>query len=48
MSFTAILFPGQGSQTPEMRDAVGDARPDLLELAFEIVGEDPFARPREH
>jgi [acyl-carrier-protein] S-malonyltransferase len=47
MSFTAILFPGQGSQTPEMRDAVADVRPDLLELAFEIVGEDPFARAEE-
>ncbi len=44
MSRTAVLFPGQGSQTPEMRDAVADARPDLLELALEVVGEDPFAR----
>jgi [acyl-carrier-protein] S-malonyltransferase len=44
MTTTAILFPGQGSQTPEMRDSVADVRPDLLELAAEIVGEDPFAK----
>jgi malonyl CoA-acyl carrier protein transacylase len=44
MSTTAILFPGQGSQTPEMRDLVADIRPDLLEQVAEIVGEDPFAK----
>jgi malonyl CoA-acyl carrier protein transacylase len=44
MALTAILFPGQGSQTPEMRDAVAEVRPDLLSLAEQIVGEDPFAR----
>ena len=27
-----------------MRDTVAKARPDLLELALEVVGEDPFAR----
>jgi [acyl-carrier-protein] S-malonyltransferase len=41
---SAILFPGQGSQTPEMRDLVARVRPDLLELATETVGEDPFPR----
>ncbi len=41
---TAILFPGQGSQTGEMRDDVLRARPELLELAIEVVGEDPFVR----
>jgi len=41
---TALLFPGQGSQTAEMRDDVAAARPDLLELACEVVGDDPFAR----
>jgi len=41
---TAILFPGQGSQTPEMRDRVAEIRPDLLEIALEVVGEDPFLR----
>jgi [acyl-carrier-protein] S-malonyltransferase len=41
---TAVLFPGQGSQTPEMRDDVAQARPDLLDAAVELVGEDPFLR----
>lgn len=41
---TALLFPGQGSQTAEMRDEVAAARPDLLALAIEVVGDDPFAR----
>lgn len=41
---TAILFPGQASQTPDMRDAVAAVRPDLLERVCELVGEDPFAR----
>jgi [acyl-carrier-protein] S-malonyltransferase len=43
-SATALLFPGQGSQTAEMRDEVAAARPDLLALAAEVVGDDPFAR----
>jgi malonyl CoA-acyl carrier protein transacylase len=41
---TALLFPGQGSQTAEMRDEVAARRPDLLALACEVVGDDPFAR----
>ncbi|HKG39062.1 MAG TPA: ACP S-malonyltransferase [Conexibacter sp.] len=41
---TALLFPGQGSQTAEMRDEVAAVRPDLLALACEVVGDDPFAR----
>jgi len=41
---TAILFPGQGSQTPEMRDTVARVRPDLLAHAIHVVGEDPFPR----
>ena len=44
MAVSAILFPGQGSQTPEMRDTVAKVRPDLLSLAAEVVGEDAFAR----
>jgi len=44
MALTAILFPGQGSQTPDMRDAVAAARPDLLTAVIEIVGDDPFER----
>jgi [acyl-carrier-protein] S-malonyltransferase len=47
MTTTAILFPGQGSQTPEMRDLVAEVRPDLLEMVTEIVGEDPFAKAEE-
>jgi [acyl-carrier-protein] S-malonyltransferase len=44
VSATAILFPGQGSQVPGMRDEVAEQRPDLLALAAEVVGEDPFER----
>jgi malonyl CoA-acyl carrier protein transacylase len=47
MGLTAIVFPGQGSQTPEMRELVGDVRPDLLAAATRIVGEDPFPRAEE-
>jgi malonyl CoA-acyl carrier protein transacylase len=43
----ALLFPGQGSQTPDMRDDVARALPDLLEQCIELVGEDPFARVDE-
>jgi malonyl CoA-acyl carrier protein transacylase len=41
---TAILFPGQGSHVEGMREAVAARRPDLVALAVEVVGEDPFAR----
>jgi [acyl-carrier-protein] S-malonyltransferase len=44
---TAILFPGQGSQTVDMRATVERARPDLLELVVAAVGEDPFPRAEE-
>ncbi len=44
---SAILFPGQGSQTADMREAVEQVRPDLLQLAIEIVGEDPFPRAED-
>jgi malonyl CoA-acyl carrier protein transacylase len=43
----AALFPGQGSQTPEMRDLVARVAPDLLDRVIELVGEDPFARADE-
>jgi malonyl CoA-acyl carrier protein transacylase len=46
-SITAILFPGQGSQTSDMRQIVAEARPELLELAMQIVGTDPFTRAQE-
>jgi [acyl-carrier-protein] S-malonyltransferase len=41
---TAVLFPGQGSQTDDMRETAARRRPDLVARAGEIVGEDPFAR----
>jgi malonyl CoA-acyl carrier protein transacylase len=41
---SALLFPGQGSQTPGMEAVVAARRPDLLALARELVGEDPFPR----
>ena len=44
---TAVLFPGQGSQTPDMRERVAATRPELIDLAIEAVGEDPFARADE-
>ena len=44
---TALLFPGQGSQTPDMREHVAQRCPNLLERCIELVGEDPFARVEE-
>ena len=44
---TALLFPGQGSQTDDMRETVERARPDLLELALREVGPDLFERATE-
>jgi [acyl-carrier-protein] S-malonyltransferase len=41
------LFPGQGSQTPEMRDLVAHRAPELLERCIALVGEDPFPRASE-
>jgi [acyl-carrier-protein] S-malonyltransferase len=46
-SKTAVLFPGQGSHVAGMRDEVAETRPDLLTLACELVGEDPFLRVEE-
>jgi [acyl-carrier-protein] S-malonyltransferase len=43
-SASAILFPGQGVGDPSSRALVAGLRPDLLELATELVGEDPFER----
>jgi len=44
---TAVLFPGQGSQTADLRDVAVAGAPDLAALAAELVGEDPFARIAE-
>ncbi|HSZ06068.1 MAG TPA: ACP S-malonyltransferase [Solirubrobacteraceae bacterium] len=41
---TAGLFPGQGSQTSDLRERVQRVVPELLELCVELVGEDPFPR----
>lgn len=46
-SATAVLFPGQGSQVDGMRDLVAATRPDLLDAALELVGDDPFGRVEE-
>jgi [acyl-carrier-protein] S-malonyltransferase len=44
---TALLFPGQGSQTEDMRQQVADACPRLLERVMEELGDDPFERVEE-
>jgi malonyl CoA-acyl carrier protein transacylase len=41
---SAILFPGQGVGDASSRELVAETRPDLLALATELVGEDPFER----
>ncbi len=46
-STDAVLFPGQGSQTADMRCTVEAFWPDLLTLAAEAVGADPFERIEE-
>lgn len=40
----ALLFPGQGSQEPDMGELVERERPHLAALARELVGDDPFER----
>ena len=47
VSANAYLFPGQGSQTTDMRDELERLRPDLLGAAAGAVGEDPFPRVDE-
>src|SRR5690242_14563447 len=46
-SATAVLFPGQGVGDATSREFVAAVRPDLLELATELVGADPFERMSE-
>src|SRR3954453_5868418 len=46
-SSSAIFFPGQGVGDVPSRELVGETRPDLLDLAVELVGEDPFERMAE-
>jgi [acyl-carrier-protein] S-malonyltransferase len=47
MTPTAVLFPGQGSLTPDSRDHANAVCPELLELASELVGGDPFELAHE-
>jgi len=47
MSDFVLLFPGQGSQAPDMAETVRRLRPDLLDLAAEAVDKDPFPRVEE-
>ena len=44
VSTTAVLFPGQGSQRPGMRELVAELRPDLLDMVADACGCDPFER----
>ena len=46
-STSAVLFPGQGVGDASSRELVAAVRPDLLELATELVGQDPFERMSE-
>jgi [acyl-carrier-protein] S-malonyltransferase len=46
-STRAVLFPGQGVGDASSRELVAAARPDLLELATQLVGEDPFQHMSE-
>ena len=41
---TALLFPGQGSQTDDMRAVVDEVIRGLADRATDEVGEDPFER----
>jgi [acyl-carrier-protein] S-malonyltransferase len=43
---TVYLFPGQGSQVRGMRERVRQQCPELLDLACEVVGQDPFESAR--
>jgi [acyl-carrier-protein] S-malonyltransferase len=43
----AGLFPGQGSQTSDLREQVERIVPELLEQCIALVGEDPFPRVAE-
>jgi len=44
---TALLFPGQGSQTPDMRELVEAFAPELAEFVLAKTGADPFALANE-
>lgn len=44
---TAILFPGQGSLTPDAADRARSSWPELVDRAATLLGEDPFDRPSD-
>ena len=44
MTATAYLFPGQGVQEPAHEQLVREAAPDLLEIALDQIGANPFPR----
>jgi malonyl CoA-acyl carrier protein transacylase len=44
MTPTAFLFPGQGSLTADAAEHARAVRPDLVDRACELAGDDPFAR----
>ena len=47
MKPTAALFPGQGSLTQDAGEHARNAWPELVELACELTGDDPFERAAE-
>jgi [acyl-carrier-protein] S-malonyltransferase len=47
MTPTAMLFPGQGSLTPDAADHARSLAPELVERAGQLLGADPFERAAE-
>src|SRR4051794_28347249 len=47
MTPTAVLFPGQGSLTGDAAEHARSVWPELVELASELVGADPFEHASE-
>jgi [acyl-carrier-protein] S-malonyltransferase len=47
MTPTAVLFPGQGSLTPDSAEHARAVCPELVAIATELVGDDPFKLAHE-
>src|SRR3954465_13494382 len=47
MTPTAVLFPGQGSLTPDAPEHARAVCPQLVELASELLEDDPFTLAHE-
>ena len=47
MTPTAVLFPGQGSLTPDSADAARACCPELVDEAIKVLGCDPFEHAQE-